>query len=66
MSAERKEWVSVKSSPGGLFITCSLVEENLSAKSTIKAYRPKIADGVKQARQEANAMLDELMEVMTE
>jgi len=61
----RKEWVGAKASPSGTFVTCSLVEENLSAKATVKGARTNIRAGVAQARAEAAKMLDDLLEVMT-
>ena len=60
--SDRKEWAKAKAGPNGAYATVTALEENLSASSTVKGSRLKIADALKQARR---ALLDEIIDVWT-
>lgn len=62
MSAQ--EWFSVKHTPTGTTVTCSLREDNLSVRWTVKTFIGSIPEGVEQARKGATTALDRLKEAV--
>ena len=59
--SEAKEWLSVKRSPkGAAVVTCSLVEDNLSARWSVATTTATLRHGVADARKGAQLALSEL------
>lgn len=63
--AERKEWFSVAHTANGkTSVTCSIQEDNLSVKWSVKCFTSSIKSGVAEARKYADKAMKDLQEAV--
>lgn len=57
-----KQWISVRSQPGGTFVTVTLLDGSVSCKVTEKTYAPDVRKATVSAQARAYAMLKQIQE----
>jgi hypothetical protein len=57
-----KEWISVKHTPSRTLVTCSITEDTLSVRWTVKTYPNHITAAVGEAKKKARTAMEELRE----